>query len=778
MVSEQLKKKGSKKRMKLSLSKSKLLFIGKTKYQKQTTKNFWGRKFSGIIALFLIYNLIIINNLVLDLDFVNFITFGNPYVMGMALTGSFLMIAVLFNNTKFKVFFFGKKAWLKQILIIPLVIIGNFYLWDHLFQTGVNFLPVLLILAMFWLIFQSFRLFIGARSFSTKTESRFLKKYSPFRYFFVILLPIVILGVLTVGAWTYRYYLILITLDIIADYAPQGSLEMYSMIINVILPFLYISLIIIFVLIVTEFLITRRSVNRRAGTFDNFAFSLIVFFMFIYLLWNITLYLVLNKVTVETIKSVGGGFGNTSFIFIGEFAISMFFLFRAIRKTGQSFGWNILFFNQDSMIMIFLASIFAQTTSRLGVVIDIPGQDLGNLTNIVGMDKLIIPILILLILGITLLIYYLKPQEVSMFMRIAKESVDAQDKSMEIILKFLKQEYIRKGTKFSLNKVEPQLLAVTNLQKGVIMSLIKRISDKYMDIQVTTEQTINGTEKFIDFISILEKYESSKTGTEKVKKFMSDRLTSTLSQNKKKISLTKKKITDVKERESFLTALDSGYRKKIKDEKKMESVTYSNELASTVDKIDPDTKDVVLALIKNIYIDRAGMSDIADPRIQISEISQEIFEATRVNPGLIFPLLMEMSKSDWNIKVYDLDDNPDTKDDLFIDFFPIDDFNMYNILLRKKPEKLKPLKEMLWTWLINSTTTDKKYIINTIQTDNIKKIKKIKDFNVYLPENYSSEVFYSQLLDYFNKFYSDRKSFPSWIKKYSILLELIEDIKK
>ena len=128
MVSEQSKKKRSKTRMKLSLSKSKLLFIGKTKYQKQTTKNFWGRKFSGIIVLFLIYNLIIINNLVLGPDFVNFITLGNPYVMGMALTGSFLMIAVLFNNTKFKEFFFGKKAWLKQILIITLIIIGNFYL--------------------------------------------------------------------------------------------------------------------------------------------------------------------------------------------------------------------------------------------------------------------------------------------------------------------------------------------------------------------------------------------------------------------------------------------------------------------------------------------------------------------------------------------------------------------------------------------------------------------------------------------------------------------------
>jgi hypothetical protein len=778
MVSEQSIKKGSKKRSKLSFSKSKLFFVGKSKYQKRTTKNFWGKKFTGIIVLFLVYNLIIINNLVLGPELVNLITLGDPYVMGIALMGSFLILALLFNNTKFKAFFFGKKAWLKQVLIIPLIIVGNFYLFNYFFEAGVNFLPVLLIMAMFWLIFQSFRLFMGARSFSTKTESRFLKRYSPLLYFFVTLLPIVILGALTVGAWTYRYYLILITLDFIGPFNAKGSLDMYSMIINVILPFLYISLIIIFILIVAEFVITRRSINRRSGTFDNFAFSLIVFFMFIYLLWNITLYLVLNKVTVETIKSVGGGFGGTSYIFIGEFAISMFFLFRAIRKTGQSFGWNILFFNQDSMIMIFLASIFAQTTSRLGVVIDIPSQNLGNLTNIVGMDKLIIPILILLILGITLIIYYLKPQEVSMFMRIAKESDDAQDKSMDIILKFLKQEYIRKGTEFSLNKVESQLLAITNLPKGQIMSIIQKIADKYMDVQLTSKQTLTGKEKFIDFISILEKYESSKTGKDKVKKFMSNQLTSTLSQSKKKISLSKGKITDVKERETFLTALDSGYKKKIKDEKKMESVAYSNELTSTVDKIDPDTKDVIIALIRNIYIERVGMSDVKDPRIQISDISQQIYDATRINPGLLFPLLKDISKSDWNIKVFDLDDNPDTKDDLFIDFFPIDDFDMSNILMRKKPEKLQPLKEMLWTWLLKSTTTEKKYIINTIKSENIKKIKKIKNFNVYLPENYSSDIYYSQLLDYFNKFYIDRKTFPSWAKKYSILLNLIEEIKK
>ena len=350
MVSEQIKKKESKPRQKLSLSKTKLFFVGKSKYQKQTTKNFWGKKFGGIIVLFLVFNLIIINNVVFGPELVNIITLGNPYVMGMALTSSFLMMAILFNNTKFKAFFFGEKAWLKQILIIPLIIVGNFYLWNYFFQNGVNFLPVLLIMAMFWLIFQSFRLFIGARSFSTKTETQFLKKYSPLLYFFVTFLPIVILGALTVGAWTYRYYLIIITLDIIAPSAPQGSLEMYSMIINVILPFLYISLIIIFILIVAEFIITRRSINRRSGTFDNFAFSLIVFFMFVYLLWNITLYLLLNKATVATIKSgSGGGFGDTSYIFIGEFTISMFFLFRAIRKTGQSFGWNILFFNQDSL---------------------------------------------------------------------------------------------------------------------------------------------------------------------------------------------------------------------------------------------------------------------------------------------------------------------------------------------------------------------------------------------------------------------------------------------
>ncbi|MBD3352957.1 MAG: hypothetical protein GF364_15855, partial [Candidatus Lokiarchaeota archaeon] len=151
------------------------LFLGKAKRQKQGTKIFFGKDFIGIMAIFLIYSLILMSNVqgsttdiaVLNTIF-NFMVLGNPYIMGVGLVSTFIMLILLFSNTKIKEFLFSEKyGWVKRIILYIGLIIGNFYLWEGLIDKGWNVLPFLFVLAMFWLLFQGTRLYFASRSYST-----------------------------------------------------------------------------------------------------------------------------------------------------------------------------------------------------------------------------------------------------------------------------------------------------------------------------------------------------------------------------------------------------------------------------------------------------------------------------------------------------------------------------------------------------------------------------------------------------------------------------------
>jgi hypothetical protein len=629
-------------------------------------------------------------------------------------------------------------------------------------------MPLLFILAMFWLIFQGTRLYVGARGFSTRLESKFLSRYSSLRYALVIIIPFTILIFLTTAVWAYRYFLVMLTLDLIALFVPVDGLRMYSLEMTIILPFLYISLITIFMLILVEFVLTRRkSDNRRAGAFDNFAYSLIVFFMFFYLLYQVSLYLFLNKDTIEALKNIGGGSTGTSYLFLVEFLVSMMFLFRAISKVGKSFGWNVLFLNQDAMVMGFLATVMSQTTSRVALFSEIPSQQLGVLTNLLTMDHLIIPILIMAFLGITILVYYIKPQEMSMFMRIAKVAVDEEDKALDIILKFLKREFIRRGAKFPLSEVEQQIYQITNLPKGLAISLVKRIPDKYMDCQIITENTENGIERYIDFIPITEKYQSDKAAEDRARQYMTGRLIDTMSKQKKRISLGKTK-SDVSERGTFLDALGSQYTKKVKDEERRKQSVA--ETKKTIEEtfsqdVDPDTIDVIYAIIKNEFLYRVQHPlEFPDCRIKISEIAEKVYAATKVNSGILYPLLGKITDDNANLIVVDTDGDLNTILDKYIDFVPLDDFEISDALAANRPEKLKYLKNLLWTLLYQSLTLKKIDIVNNVKIE--KEAAEMRNYNVYIPENFRIDFYYYLLMEHFNTdFLRKVNQFP-WNKSF------------
>jgi len=547
-----------------------LYLTGKSDHQKKTTQIFWGKKFTFLIVLFLTYSFVLISNW--DNILFRIITIGQPYTLAVALVFTFFIFSFLFLNTKFKQFLFGNYSFLKQLPFFFGFLYGSYFLWRYLISIGWNILPVLLVLAMFWLIIQGVRVYDTSRKFASKMEIHTLRRYSPIVNLIITLAPFLILIVLTVGVWSYRYGLVWFTLDIVTwlsgkPEAPAAAVQMYSVEMNIILPFLYISLIMIFVLFAVELIMTRMHVeNKRMGTFDNFAYSLIVFFMFLYLIYQISLYLVLHSKTQAALGSIAGGTGGTSYFFYFEFFISIVFLFRGIRVLGKSIEGNLLFFNKDSLIMIFLGTITAQTASRIPIFSeDLTSQSVGILSNLINTDHLLIPALIMLFLGITILVYYLRPQKTSMFLRTHKSVTDSEDEKRKIIYNFLKREYIRRGRSFPISEVDSQIMSLTSYSKSTVRNIIQRdLAAQYMELHIFTE----GGKLFIEFISIHDSYEKKADAEERVKQFMSERLSQTLSEEKKELGISRGATSDVEERTAFLTSLDSSYKKKTAEPQK------------------------------------------------------------------------------------------------------------------------------------------------------------------------------------------------------------------
>ncbi|MBD3353294.1 MAG: hypothetical protein GF364_17570 [Candidatus Lokiarchaeota archaeon] len=590
--------------------------------------------------------------------------------------------------------------------------------------------------------------------------------------------------------------MVILTLDWIPHWRPESIdavVEIYALEIHLILPFLYITLIIIFVLISMEFLLTRRkATNRRAGAFDNFTYTSIVFFMFFYLLYQISMYLFVNETTTSALSDISGAATGTSYLFWVEFVISMMFLFRAILKAGKSFGWNLLFLNQDAMIMGFLATIMAQTTSRLAIYSDVGGQDLGTFTNWLSMDHLLIPIIIIAFLGITIIVYYIKPQEASMFMRIAEETVIKEDKSMAIVTKFLKREFIRRGTKYNVDEIEPQLLAITGLTKGLVHSLLTRISDKYLDINLMIEEEDGQEVKYIEFISITEKYQRSGVSRSRAQKYMTSRLIDTLGKDKKRIRLadSKKKITEVSEREQFLSALGSGFYKKVKDNESRDIENVSDALKTTFDKeVDEVTAEVIYEMIKREYIRRVthpiSFND-EECAIKISEIADDVYKATKISAGTLYPLMDSWAQENWNIQFLDQWDEYGDKDldkltvegDHYIDFNPISDFEISEAVQKYRPRRLLLVKKVLCAWLYDALTLEKERIKPLIKLDRNEKKALRKIDNIFWSKHFYHRLYWYKMMELFHEGYKKKIRQFTYNKNMKNLLDCVKKIKK
>ncbi|MBY8986262.1 MAG: hypothetical protein KGD65_14395 [Candidatus Lokiarchaeota archaeon] len=683
------------------------------------------RKFYGLYLLFIFYSLLLIIEInIPGSKWINLLMLDNPFAFSNAIIGFFIVLSFLFSIDKVRIFIFEENTVIKQILIYSGIIVGLYLLFRYI-STDLNFMTYLLALSMIWLVLLSSKFYMYSRKFSTKIEARFIKKYSVPRYFLAVIIPFFILAVLVIISLFYRSFLVFLSLDFFAAFDPSSAVVVYNFEMRRIMPLIYLSLVMTLVFIIFEFISTRRRAEtRRAGTFDNFTFSLIVLFIFFFQIMQISIYLLLQPETVTAFKSTIGATGSAAtYIFILEFGISMYFLYRIVKKTGKTLGWRILIFKQDGLIMLCLACVLAQTLTRFSLVSEIPNQLISDVGVILMWDKYIISVLLIFFLGCTILVYYIKPHETSMFMRLQKETINKEEESIERIYKIIRSEYIRRGEAYPLEVIERELIKATQLSKGKIYDLIQELAKKDMDILISEEkQDVGIPIKMINFTSVTERFEKKGVAEQKAKKFLSERLFETAHQKEKKTSrLLKSGESDATEN-SFISSLTTDYGKKQKDKELYNQKVKDSSISFTSELLAKNVTNQIINIIKKEYIFRIENPEKnPDFYIPISEISNEVELATKITAGELYPVIKEISRKDLELTLID---NPDEPEDKKIKFLPYSDDNMnYSLAYFRIEEYLRFRILVAKNFLKNLKTKRDKRILSQL----IKEIPKGTD---------------------------------------------------
>ncbi len=657
------------------------------------------KKFLGLYIIFLFYSFILlfaINNP--DNVIISFFTIGNPFAIANSLIIFYLVLSLLYSNNQIREFIFLKNTVIKQICLYLGIFIPLFLLFARVIGTSLNLTYFLLTFSMIWLFIYSSRFYIYSRRFSTEIEARIIKKYSVFRNLIVTITPFLILAGLVFISWLYRALLVYLSLDFLAPLDPHGAILVYYVEMRIIMPLIYFSLIVTMIFVSLEFVFTRRRAEtRRAGIFDNFTFSLIVFFIFFFQLMQLTIYLLLRPETVNSLKNVLGTSGSVaSFFFFLEFGVSMFFLYRVIYKTGKTLGWQILFFKQDGLILFMLSTIFAQTTTRYSLSTHIPNQEISGFGLILLADKYIISIIMIIFVGLTLLLYYMKPHETSMFLRMEKELIDEEERTMDIIYKFIRNEYIRRGEPFPLESIELQLMKTTRQSKAVIRSLIKRLAQK--DLNIELKRVSEGRGKsilMIDFLSITEQFEKKDIARKKAQKFLSDKLIRSISRPRRAELSLKADLKADKATDQFIASLSTNYKKKLQEEERIEKAKELKfqKITFKEGKIPEPIKQQILDIIKKEYIFRIENPEkYPNYYIPISDIAFQIELQTKITPGDLYPILERISKEDFELELVP---NADVKEDKLIKIIPISDDSLALSLESFRPDDYKNLKKKI-----------------------------------------------------------------------------------
>ncbi|MFX1278955.1 MAG: hypothetical protein ACFFA3_06020 [Promethearchaeota archaeon] len=699
------------------------------------------KKFYGLYAIFIVYSLLLIVAINLqEKTWVNILMFGNPFVFSNTIVAFFLVLSFIFSVDKIRIFFFEKKSAIKQVILYFVLILVLFIVLLYLYYSiHLNFMTYLLTLAMIWLLLLSSRFYIYSRKFSTKIEARFIKKYSIPRYLLAIIIPFIILGILVVISLFYRSLLVFISLDIFGKVDPTSAVRVYNLEMRVIMPLIYFSLVMTLVFIIFEFVLTRRRAEtKRAGTFDNFTFSLIVLFIFFFQIFQISVFMFLQEDTVTALKATIGATGSaTSYIFLLEFIVSMYFLYRIVKKTGGTLGWRILFFKKDGLILLCLACVLAQTLSRFALSYEVQNQALSDVGVVLMADKYIISVLMIFFLGSTILVYYLKPHETSMFMRLQKETVGEIEKNMDKIYNIIRSEYIRRGEAYPLEIIERELIKATQLSLGNVYNLLEQLARKDMDVLITEEkQDLGKPIKMINFVSVTERFEKKGIAKKKARRYLSERLLETALEKDRKTSRLKSVPETGEATNSFISSLSTNYGKKQKDEVLRKEKLKETEISFS--SVTEDLKYQIIQIIKKEYIYRMENPEkTPDFYIPISEIANEIELATKITPGELYLILEEFNKTDLEISLVE---NPDEPEDKKIKILPFTDDNMNYSLANFRPKEYTNFRIIVT-----------KFFLKNLKAKREKRV--LFQIKRQIPDNTESQRSWVVLMDTLYKYY-------------------------
>jgi hypothetical protein len=532
-----------------------------------------------------------------------------------------------------------------------------------------------------------------SRKFATKIEARFIRRYSAFRGFFAFIAPYIILGVLVVVSLFYRGLLVFISLDFFGPFAPAEAVGVYVLEMRLIMPLIYFSLILTLLFIIFEYVFTRRRAEtRRAGLFDNYTFSLIVLFIFFFQIFQLTMFLVLNPVTITALKATVGETSMTIwYLLIAEFVFSMYFLYRIVIKLGHFLGWRFLIFKRDGLILLILGCVFAQTLTRFALQTQIPNQGITEVGQFFMADKYIVSLLMIIFLGSTLLFYYLKPHETSMFIRLQKETVNQETKSRDVVYHLIRSEYIRRGKAYPLEILERELIRATKLPKNKIYSLVENLAKIDMDILITEKKDDHGTVvNMIDFISVTEGFDKKEIAVKKAKKYLSERLYTTMTKKKRShLDLGTINNND-KTSDQFLTSLSTDYSKKQKDKILFGQKQKETMISFTKKEIPTSLKNLIIDVLKKEYSYRIENEEkYPDFNFPISEVASQIQTETRITPGEIYPILENINESDLELFLIE---NPEEPTDKKVSFFPFTDDDLSYSLANFRPEEYKKVR--------------------------------------------------------------------------------------
>ncbi|MFX1458560.1 MAG: hypothetical protein ACFFBT_03745 [Promethearchaeota archaeon] len=660
---------------------------------KQPPKSYaFNKKFIGIYALFFSISLILL--IAMNISDITFsLLFEQLFIVGNVIVALFIFLSLFFSSDKLRNFIFEKHSGIKQLIIYLGAGIGFYFLFRTLFLFKVNLMTYLFFLSTVWLILLSTRFYMYSRKFATKLEAKFIAKYSLTRRFLAGISPYFILGLLIVLALFYRLVLVFISLDFFGPFDPQGAVVVYQIEMRIVMPLIYFSLIMTLLFIIFEFIFTRRKAEtKRAGLFDNYTFSLIVFFIFFFQIFQITIFLLLRPETISALKATVGATSSTvSFIFIFEFSISMFFLYRVIKKLGKSLGWQIFLFKRDGLILLILGCVIAQTLTRFGLEAQISNQEVSIIGNFLMYDKYIISIIMIIFLGATLLVYYLKPQSTSMFIRLQKETVDEEQEKLEIIYKLLKSEYIRRGEAYPVEILDRELIKATKLPKNTLYSLIKELVDSDMDIIIRNIKDDYGiTQKFIDFVSITEKFDKKEVAQKKAKSYLSQRLYETMTKKSPDLFKLNRDLESDKASDLFMSSLTNTYSKKLKDERLRKKKQQETVISFTEKEITESLKELIIGILKKEYIYRIENNEkYPDFHFSISEIASIVQMETKITPGELYPILENLNTDDIELKLLKNSHDPEDK---IIKFFPIADEALMYSLANFRPNEFNKVK--------------------------------------------------------------------------------------